>query len=424
MAQSLPYDSVLVRFGELGLKDNNRGFFERRLKRNIKQQLGPVETEGVERLQGALRIGLRPESPLDRIVERLKSVAGIAWFAACREVEREPEGIARLVLDRAGEELRDASTFAVSTQRSDKSLDRNSQDFNVAIGSVIDEETDLSVDLDNPDREVHVHLLFDRAYVFLDRHRHEGFRGLPVEASGDALCLLSGGIDSPVAAVKAFKRGTRLDFLHYYPYPSARAALDKKMGDLVEHLTRFGTRGRLYMAPYHLYDLHAPTVTERDEVLLFRRHIVRVAQALADEHGHKALVTGESLGQVASQTLENIGTIADVSEVPILRPLIGLDKQEIVDAAKRHGTFEQSVREYQDCCTIQSTNVRTRSSAERFRDLEARENVEDVDRRILEAIDVFEYGPESLRPRRDESARPDDAERSTESNSSPDATPH
>jgi thiamine biosynthesis protein ThiI len=390
------YDSILIRFGELGLKDSNRGFFERTLQENIQEGLHGLSTGSTERLQGGLKVHLKASSPLSDILNRLEKIPGIAWFAPCWETDRTPEAVSETVLNRMPDFPDTVRTFSVETQRSDKSLQQTSQDFNVEVGGAIDRETDLSVDLDNPDWSAHIHLLFERAYVFF--HRREGFRGLPVGCSGSAISLLSGGIDSPVSSIQAFKRGLRLDFLHYYPYPTPEEALDQKMRSLLENIVEYGTHGKIYMLPYHEYDLQGPaaSASDRDEIILFRRHMIRLANRIADRNDLKALVTGDSLGQVASQTLENIDTVSAASDRPILRPLIGLDKQEIIDRAQEYGTFEISTGPYQDCCSVRTKRVRTKSSRDRFRKLESDQDTDRLDRALLEAADVYKYSRGTL----------------------------
>ncbi len=390
-----PKDFVLVRYGELGLKKNNRGLFEDQLRENIEHRLSSLETGRVKRFQGGMRVNLNASSPVSKVLALLGDVPGIAWYGACWESNRDPETIAQKILDCGQPEKTNAESFALSTQRSDKDLNLTSQDYNETVGRKIDEQTDLHVDLDNPDWPITIHLLYDRACFFFEEHK--GLGGLPVEASGEVLSLLSGGIDSPVASIRTFKRGCRQDFLHYYPYPEVEEALDRKIRDLVSRLSDFGTHGKLYMAPYHRYDLQAPPVETRDEIIVFRRHMLRVANRIARQSGLRGIVTGGSLGQVASQTLENLHTISAVADLPVLRPLIGMDKQEIINLAQDYGTYDLSLRDYRDCCSIQSTRVRTRSRKDRFRTLEDKHNVYALDEEVLEGIEVFEYGSGDLR---------------------------
>jgi thiamine biosynthesis protein ThiI len=393
-------DSILVRYGELGLKDNNRGLFEKQLRDNIQHRLNSLDTDGVKRFQGGMKVNLNDTSPVETILDRLEDVPGVAWFASCWEATRDPRSVAETILSAGQDRINIADSFAISTQRSDKSLELNSQEYNVKVGGYIDEQTDLYVDLDDPDWDVGIHLLYDRAYCFFEKRK--GLGGLPAEASGEILTLLSGGIDSPVASVKMFKRGCRQDFLHYYPYPNAETALETKMRKLVSRLADFGTHGKLYMVPYHVYDLHSSEVDERDKIISFRRHMIRLAERILDHSELGAIATGSSLGQVASQTLHNIHTIGSVTDYPVLRPLIGFDKDEIIKHAKEYGTYDLSIQNYQDCCSIQSKRVRTRSNPDRFRTLEQNQNTEELDQAVLEATDVFEYGAGSLNLLEDE----------------------
>lgn len=388
------YDSLLIRYGELCLKNNNRARFERQLKRNLEDKLSADDHRGLVRFEGGLRIQLNPDSPVPSLLDRLSRVPGIAWYAPTWEAGRSPESILETILEQDAPE---ASTFAVCTQRSDKNLELNSMEYNEILGRELLVHRDLEVDLDDPDWSVHVHLLNDRSHVFF--RKHDGLGGLPVNTAGDVLVLLSGGIDSPVAAIEMMKRGCRVDFVHFYAYPNARTALEEKIGPLVETLAEYGTRGRLFMVPYHPFDLHGGEVPQRKQLILFRRHMIRTAQALAERHDLPVLVTGESLGQVASQTLENLAAIDDATDRPILRPLVGRDKQEIIDRARQFGTYELSIQEYQDCCAIQARHPDTRTAAENLRRIEAREGLNDVTGEALEATEVFEYDEDGLSSR-------------------------
>lgn len=387
-------DAFLIRYGELGLKDNNRAHFEKKLEQNLREALDEFNHESVERLQGGLVVHLNKNSPLKDIKNRLKSIPGIVWFASGWTTDRNPNSISNLIMDNSQSYRKDATSFAISTQRSDKSLNLTSPEFSKIVGGEIDEKTDLTVDLDDPDWDIHVHVMYDRSFIFFERDN--GMGGLPVGSSGSMLSLLSGGIDSPVAAIRMFKRGVKLDFLHFYPYPDTVESLERKLQELVETLSRFGTTGKLYLAPYHIFDLSSPSFNSRDEILLFRRHMMRIGSHIAGDRDHTGIVTGESLGQVASQTIENIRTIESVSDFPIIRPLIDNDKQEIIDLSQKYGTFQLSTDDYQDCCSIQSSRIRTKTEPERYFKLENQKNFDRVDERVLREIDVYNYDQDSL----------------------------
>ncbi len=390
----MDYDLILIRYGELALKQGNRGLFENQLKENIERSLGEYDIGGVQKFQGGFKIHLLPSSPVDMICSRLEKVAGIAWFAPAYSSERDPETLASLALDRGRSHREGAGTFAVDTQRSDKEFELNSMDFNRRVGAAVDERTSLSVDLEQPDWKINIHVLWEEALLFFERR--EGLGGLPVGTGGEVLTLLSGGIDSPVAAIKALRRGCRTDFLHFYAYPSPEKALDRKIRHLVENLARFNTEGKLYLVPYLPFEFGSAEVSPAQKMVLFRRHTVRVGCQIAADEGQQALVTGESLGQVASQTLENMEAIAGVSDRLILRPLVGLDKQQIVDIARRHQTYEISIRDYKDCCAIQAQHPETKSFIPRLEALEEEHNLEDLDRQAIDRMKTYEFSVRGL----------------------------
>lgn len=382
-------DSILVRYGELALKDSNRGLFERQLQSNLETRLVDLPTGSVERFQGGMRIPVNDNTPAETIIDHIGTVPGVAWFAPGISTERNPETIGSAVLRQLDASNVTAETFAVRTQRSDKSLERNSMDFDREIGGIVNANTDMDVDLDNPDVTISVQILFTEAFVFFNRY--EGLGGLPVGSSGQVLSLLSGGIDSPVSSIQIMKRGCRTDFLHFYPYPSARQALDAKFHDLVEQLARYTTEGTLYLAPYHEYDLRKAAVSERKELVLFRRHMMRVADRIARRNDLRAIVTGESVGQVASQTLENINSIQRATQTTILRPLIGLDKNDIIDLARSFGTYSISIEDYQDCCSIQSTRVDTKTNPDQLKSIEEKHDLYEADDAVLDELTLVDF---------------------------------
>lgn len=383
---SSPPDAVLVRYAEIGLKDRNRPRFERKFRDNLDRRTGDLPRGRIERLQGGIWIELAPDTPLEVLRDRLITVPGVAWFAPGWRVQREPDAVARRVLDVEESHRPEASSFAVRTQRSDKSLELTSVDFNRRIGERVESATGLSVDLDDPDWEIHVQLLHDRGH--LSFRRYEGIGGLPAGVNGTVLGLLSGGLDSPVASVQCMKRGCEVDLLHFYAYPDAQHALDAKISELAARLADFQNGATLHLAPYHPFDLAVRGVEPRLELVLFRRHTLRVAERMAADTDRRALVTGESLGQVASQTLENLTTIDAATDMTVLRPLIGLNKNEIVALARRYGTYETSIRGYRDCCAIQDAHPMTTSHPDRLRRLEEKHDLTAVDTAVLDEVET------------------------------------
>lgn len=395
MTEPIQPASILIRYGELSLKRNNRGRFIDRLRSNLRQRLNHLSYDGIEDFQGGLLIHLSEASPLDTICDVLATTPGISWFAPGWEQPRDPDHIADTALEYGSSYSRSAGTFAVRSHRSDKDFHLTSVEFNERVGRIVQQRTGLDVDLDHPDWSIHIQILYERAFLAFERH--EGMGGLPVGTTGNALALLSGGIDSPVASIMIMKRGCRVDFLHFYSYPDAEAALDAKMGNLVDRLACFGTRGTLFMAPYHPYELGAASVPARLDVVLFRRHTVRVAQTLARRKDHDVLVTGENLGQVASQTIENLTCIDRVAEMSVLRPLVGMNKQEIIRQARDYGTYRTSVEQYRDCCAIRARHPKTKTDPDTMREIEREYDMERVDREVMSQIEVFPYDSTGLR---------------------------
>ncbi len=387
-------DSIIMRFAELSLKKNNRPMFKRQLKQNIEQQLSQLQYKNLHSLQGGFLLGLSGDSEIGHILARLRKLAGLAWLAPGWSIKNELDAFASVALEAGQEIINQSSTFGLDTQRSDKNFPHNSMECNRIVGGKIDQATDLTVDLDDPDWKINLHVLTERAHLFF--HRFEGVRGLPVGTTGNVLVLLSGGIDSPVATLKAFKRGCRADFIHFYAYSSPREALEKNIRKLVNKLVPFGWRGRLFLVPDMPFQICSKDLPKRLQVVLFRRHIMRVAQKIARKNDLQALVTGESLGQVASQTIENLTSIEAPVDLPVLRPLVGMDKQEIVNSARKWGTFEISTRDYKDCCAIQANHPRTRTEPKKLSRIEAKFDLPAVDKEAYHQIDVYEYDQNGL----------------------------
>lgn len=340
---------ILVHYHEVGLKKNNRDFFEKKLKQNIQSALSGLDYGRVHRISGRLVINLMPNAPLPEIETRLRDVFGIAYFASGWRSQQDLDQLAR---DAWGimEGCRFAS-FAVSTKRGEKSFPFKSTEINARIGAYIGEKSGARVDLDHPDITCYIEIVETFAFLYLKKQKARG--GLPVSTGGRVAVLLSGGIDSPVAAYRIIKRGCRAVFVHFHSFPHTTMESQQKVRDLVRILTRFQYSARLYLVPFadiqRQIVAFAPPPTR---VILYRRFMIRIAEAMARREHATALVTGESIGQVASQTLENIHAIASVATIPVLRPLIGDDKQEIVCVAEDIGTLATSIQPDQDCCTL------------------------------------------------------------------------
>jgi thiamine biosynthesis protein ThiI len=345
---------AIVHYHELALKGRNREFFERQLIGNIRTAMKDLAATRIESLRGRLRVIL-PEHVSDHIVkERLATVFGIANFSLAHAV---PLNLLKPDLDQltrgigAAVAQRTFDTFRVSAKRADKRLALTSMDVEKAVGKYLCDLTGKTVKLTAPDLTIHIELLAKDAYYSLDKIQGPG--GMPVGVSGTVACLISGGIDSPVAAYRLMKRGCNAVFVHFSGRPLVSRASEDKVRELVQILTAHQYRSKLFVVPFG--EIQREIVAEAPapyRVVLYRRLMVRIARELAQADRCWALVTGDSLGQVASQTPENLSVIEEAAELPLLRPLIGMDKLEITDQAQRIGTFATSIEPDQDCCSL------------------------------------------------------------------------
>ncbi len=345
---------VIAHYHELALKGNNRDYFERCLVKHIRTALKDVGIRQVENLHSRIRIRLPLEASPEVVRDRLKLVCGIVNFSLGRVVPLELsnpnlDALTTAVLEEI--ESQSFTTFRVTAKRADKRLALTSMDIEKALGAAVCNRTGKKVSLKNPDVTIYVELLSKEA--FCSAEKIEGPGGMPVGVSGKIACLISGGIDSPVAAYRMVKRGCLASFIHFSGRPLVSRASEEKVHDLVRHLTTFQYESRLYVIPFGEIQREIVLSTPAPfRVVLYRRMMVRIAEELARREQCWALATGDSLGQVASQTPQNLCAIEEAAELPILRPLIGMDKREIIDEARRLGTYETSIEPDQDCCKL------------------------------------------------------------------------
>lgn len=376
---------VIVRFHEIGLKGKNRAFFVRRLVENLRLA---TEDLGVERVwRGQMHVGLTlgPDASWPQVQARLQKVFGVVNFSLAHRTEPDLERIEGLLAREVPS--RQFHSFRIATNRADKRFPGTSQEINRRLGTYVQKLRPCKVDLSHPDLTIYVEIQPHDAYVFMEKTPGAG--GLPVDSGGAVVALLSSGIDSPVAAWHLMKRGCRVNFVHFHSYPLVDTRSMEKASELVERLTEWQYRSRLFLAPLAEVQkrviLSAPPAYR---VILYRRFMVRIAEAIARREGALALVTGESVGQVSSQTLENIATVEAVTAMPILRPLIGTDKQEIIARARALGTYEVSIQPDQDCCSLfVPAHPVTRATPSELEDLEASLPVADLARQALEGVE-------------------------------------
>jgi len=339
----------IVHYSEIGVKGKNRAFFEKRLVNNLRKALRGTGYAHIRRISGRLLIELEEDSALDEIQHRLAKVFGISNYALAYASQQNINNLQSDAL-RLIQEC-DFQTFKVDTKRSKKDFPLTSPEINAEIGGYLVANTGASVDLANPDLTCFIEIVEKYAFIYLSKSGGSG--GLPVGVSGRVAVLLSGGIDSPVASWLMMKRGATAVFVHFYSYPYTDIASLEKVKELVKLLTVHQYHSRLYLVPFIAIQKEIVVHTPPDlRVILYRRMMMRIAEILALKEKAQALVTGESLGQVASQTLANIRVIDESAQLPILRPLIGQDKNEIIEQAHRIGSYKTSVLPYNDCCAL------------------------------------------------------------------------
>ncbi|MBY0469652.1 tRNA 4-thiouridine(8) synthase ThiI [bacterium] len=354
--------AVLLRYHEIALKGANRGRFERQLCRNAEAIIRrSTQKEIIVRAeQNNGRIILEtPEisdSDFDRVSSALNHVFGVTSYSTVRQVPTHLDQIRGIAFEEFEKYIQVhglPKTFAVRTRRSEKAVSQTSSEVDLFVGAAIhDVYPTLQVSLKNPELTIGIEIRRDTSFVWVGKN--PGLGGLPVGITGDVLALLSGGIDSPVAAMQLLKRGARVSFLHFDGQPFIGPQSRQKVEDLVQILNRYQPKPMpLYIVPFGKIQEQIALVTNpKLRTVLYRRMMFRIASRAAERMGAKALVTGDSLGQVASQTLENIATIDDCSGHTVFRPLISMDKEEIISLAQKYGTFDISIRPAADCCTL------------------------------------------------------------------------
>jgi len=378
--------TYVVHYSEVALKGKNRPEFIRALRKNLKRILWDLEPE-VSQMDGRLVVvsgGNEAE-----VSQRLRGAFGVAWFSPAAVAERDYQKILPLVIDAA--RATSGKTFKVEARRSDKTFGMTSHELASKLGAEVANTTGMGVDLTSPDIVLHVDVTKGSAVVYSNKRRGPG--GLPVGTSGRVLHLFSGGIDSPVAAWLLMKRGCVPVYLHFYLAPTVDFALDSKISRLVRTLAAYGGKSTLVMAPFAEYQLATSGARGELEPSLFRRFMRMTAEALVPAFGASAISTGDSLSQAASQTLWNIAAFDQGALVPILRPLLTYDKEEIVTLAKQISTYDLSLEEYKDCCAIITRHPRTRVRAGELSDEVRSMDLQNLVWRVLEEATLVTYNP-------------------------------
>jgi len=398
---------VVAKYHEIALKGNNRPMFERALLQAIRVATRGLGVKSVLHRDSRVLLELDLDADWEQLKGRLKEVFGIANFSLAyrlpADLEAIKEGIAPLLPSNGH-----VRTFAVRATRNDKGFPLTSPEIQRELGAFVKTHTGWGVDLAHADLNIRVEIVPGAAYLSFGQEQGAG--GLPAGVSGTVVSLLSGGIDSPVASYRIMQRGARVVFVHFHAFPVLWGISRDKVQALLEILARYQLRSRLYLVPFApLQQRLILSVPPRYRVVVYRRLMLRIAEAIARQENAGALVTGESLGQVASQTLENLATIEAVTTMPVLRPLIGMDKAEIIEQSRRIGTYELSIEPDEDCCTLfVPKHPVTRSTPQEMQRIEAGIDIEGLVRTGVNTAEVkdFTFVPLQELPRVERVARP------------------
>lgn len=386
----MPDRVIIVHYHEIALKGGNRAWFERQLLENVSRALRGVKHAGVRRISGRLLVQLQSDTPVPLVIDRLRHVFGIVHFAEAVAVAQDVDTITSTAWNLV--ENHTFSSFRVTTRRSNKAFPLSSVELNTQVGGYIKERSGARVDLKHPDLTCSIEIVDKSALISAGRTKGAG--GLPVGVGETAAVLLSSGIDSPVASYRIMKRGVRLVFIHFHSAPFTSKSSQRNTERIVDTLSRYQFDSILYLVP--IIDVQqAITVVSPASfrVVLYRRAMVRAATMIARSEGAVALVTGENVGQVASQTLSNIAAIEEATSLPILRPLAGHDKSEIIEEAQGIGTYEISIEPYEDCCSLfVPKHPETRADLDEIRSIESRveldsllqKAISDAERKVVE----------------------------------------
>ncbi|MDO4362155.1 MAG: tRNA uracil 4-sulfurtransferase ThiI [Eubacteriales bacterium] len=382
-------DIILVKLGEIILKGLNRRYFEQKLMANMRRRLSHIGKFRVYCIQSTVYVEAQEDNAdIDAAFEALQNVFGIVALVRAAACEKDKDAIAALAKEYLRDEMLRAKSFKVESKRSDKSFPMTSIELSQYVGGELNEAyPDVKVDVHEPELIVHIEVRDLAAYVH--GAPVPGAGGMPVGCNGTAVTLLSGGIDSPVSSYMIAKRGVHLIPVHFFSFPYTSQQAKEKVIELAQIITAYCGKMTMEIVPFtHIQEEIRDKCPEEYFTLIMRRFMMRIAQRIALDNNARAIVTGENLGQVASQTMEAMASTQAVLQLPVLQPLIGMDKEEIVRLARKIGTFETSILPYEDCCTVFTPrHPRTRP---KLREVEVAESALDVDALVEEAVKGIE----------------------------------
>ncbi|WHI78163.1 tRNA 4-thiouridine(8) synthase ThiI [Staphylococcus epidermidis] len=346
----MQYDHLLVRYGELTLKGTNRKMFVNQLKDNVKRALIPLSGYHVKGKRDRMYIELSPEADINEIIQRLSKVYGIKSISPVIKIDKNEEKINQSAIQ-LSHDFEKGSTFKVDVKRVDKSFRLDTYELQRQVGgAILKENNNITVNVKNPDYEIKIEVRMDAIYIY---EKVIGAGGLPVGTGGKTLLMLSGGIDSPVAGIEVMKRGVTVEAIHFHSPPFTSEKAKDKVIELTRILAERVGPIKLHLVPFtEIQKQINKVVHPRYTMTSTRRMMMRISDKVVHQINANAIVNGENLGQVASQTLKSMYAINHVTATPVLRPLLTLDKEDIIKKAKELGTFETSIQPYEDCCTI------------------------------------------------------------------------
>ena len=381
---------VIVHYSEIGLKGKNKPFFEKKLRHNIRENSKKYNLEiTLLKMEGS-RITIDFNSnDREKISFVLKHTFGIKYFAFTTEIKKDFNSILEVIktkLEKLKKEKKE--TIAFEIRRNDKNFPKNSIELKADFGEIA-KNLAIKVDYKNSPNVINLIITMKSAFIFDENI--EGYAGLAVGSSGRALVLLSGGIDSPVAAWNMMRRGVKCDFLHFHTYSKNDEVLKTKIKDTIEILNRYQIKSRIYLIPYSPYEfLTSGKIYENYELVFFKHYLLKTAEKIAIQNKYDAIVNGDNLAQVASQTIENLSVSQTNIKLPIFRPLICYEKEEIVDKAKEIGTYDLSIKEYKDCCSLFAKNPATKANPKKFQKILERINIDEIVDKSILGMEVFE----------------------------------
>ncbi|MEE1132151.1 MAG: tRNA uracil 4-sulfurtransferase ThiI [Caryophanon sp.] len=385
------YKEILIRYGELSTKGKNKKDFIARLRDNIRYSFTDLAPLKIRTERDRMFIEMETEERMEQLMTRIPKIFGIQSFSAVASAEKNMDAI-KEVAHKIMEQYKEPITFKVEVKRTDKSFPLETHDIQRDVGGYLLTHFDnLTVDVKKPELPLRIEIRDDAAYLMAGVTKGAG--GMPVGSNGKSLLMLSGGIDSPVAAYLMMKRGVRLEAIHFFSPPYTSENSLQKVKDLTNLCTQFGARIRLHVIPFtEIQTLIKNSVPANVSMTTTRRMMMKIADQVREEVGALGIVTGESLGQVASQTLESLTAINDVTTTPVLRPLLSYDKLEIIDIAEKIGTYETSILPYEDCCTIFTpANPKTKPKLEKVEYYESFTEFDELIEKAVRNRETYSY---------------------------------